>query len=82
MSDRSDRAKKYKQIEQLAEWVNDDRQAVAEDGMSIIIAIADKDKIRRMCLTGGVAELYVMLDTLRQGAATEFDRLFNEEKKC
>lgn len=79
---KTERKKRYEQIAKLAEWVNEDRQKVAEDGMSIIIAIADKEKIRRMCLTGGVAELYVMLDTLRQGAATEFDRLFGEEQKC
>jgi hypothetical protein len=79
---KAERKKRYEQIAKLAEWVNEDRQKVAEDGMSIIIAIADKEKIRRMCLTGGVAELYVMLDTLRQGAANEFDRLFGEEKKC
>ena len=79
---KTERKKRYEQIAKLAEWVNEDRQKIAEDGMSIIIAIADKEKIRRMCLTGGVAELYVMLDTLRQGAANEFDRLFGEEQKC
>lgn len=79
---KTERKKRYEQIAKLAEWVNEDRQKVAEDGMSVIIAIADKEKIRRMCLTGGVAELYVMLDTLRQGAANEFDRLFGEEQKC
>lgn len=67
---------KYRQIAELAEWVNEHRQEVAEDGMSIIIGIADMEKIRRLCLTGQTMPLWVMLDRLRQGAADEFDRIF------
>lgn len=79
---KSERIKRYEQIAKLAEWVNAERGEVANDGMSIIIGIADKEKIRRLCLTGGVMELYTMLDTLRQGAANEFDRIFGEDESA
>ena len=77
------RKDKYKQIADLAEWVNENREKVAEDGMSIIIGIADMEKIRRLCLTGQTMPLWVRLDRLRQGAADEFDRVYgvNNEQK-
>ena len=77
---KAERQKKYKQIADLAEWVNNNRNAVAEDGMNVIIAVADPDRIKRMCLTGRVYQLYLMLDKLRQGAADAFDAQFGVTK--
>ena len=75
------RKDKYKQIAALAEWVNENREAVAGDGISVVMGIADKDKIRRLCLTGGVVEIYSMMEILRQGAADEFDRVYGVENE-
>lgn len=76
MSKKIERESKYKQIAALAEWVNDNREEVAEDGMSIVMGIADNEKIRRLCLTGGVMEIYTIMETLRQGAADAFDEVY------
>ena len=69
----------YDQIAELAEWVNANRIEVAEDGMNIIIAIADSEKIRRMCLTGNSVHLGQMFDVLLEGAYNEWHKTMDNK---
>lgn len=77
---KTERQKKYKQIAELAEWVNEHRSEVAVDGMSIIMGIADEEKIRRLCLTGQALPLYTMLEKLRGAMADALEDSFSAEK--
>lgn len=56
---------KYKQIAELAEWVNTNREEVAKDGMNVIIAIGDTEKMWRLCLTGNAFQLAIMMKILK-----------------
>ena len=61
------RSERYKQIAEMAEWVNANRVSVAKDGMNIIIAIADEEKIRRLACTGQPMQLGMMFGVLIDG---------------
>lgn len=66
---------KYDKIAELAEWVNINRHEVARDGMNIIIAIGDDEKIIRMCLTGNALHLAILMKILKDGADEEWHKL-------
>lgn len=68
---------KYQQIADLAEWVNTNREEVARDGMSIMIAIGDEEKIRRLCLTGNAVRLAIMMKILKDGADADWHRIMD-----
>lgn len=75
----NERDKKYKQIMNLAEWVNEHRYEVAADGMSIVIGISDKDTMKRMCMTGKIMPLYTMLELFRSKMPEVMDEQINAE---
>lgn len=65
---------KYDQIAELAEWVNTNREEVAKDGMNIIIAIGDMERMWRLCLTGNAYQLAIMMKVLKDGADAEWHK--------
>ena len=69
----------YTQIVEVADWVNKNRKEVVKDGMSIIIAIADETKVRRMCLCGDSIILATMFDILLDGANKEWHRMMDSQ---
>ena len=69
------RDEKYKQIMDLAEWVNTNRFDVAGDGMSVIIAIADTEKIRRLACTGGKMEIGTMMGAIMEGIYNDTNQM-------
>lgn len=70
----------YTQIVEVADWVNKNREEVAKDGMNIIIAIADEEKLRRMCLTGESVRIATMLDLLIEGAYNSIHEQINQRE--
>ncbi len=58
---------KYHQIACLADWVHENKTAIAEDGMNVIIAIADDEGIRKMCLSGDSMKIGQMIHLLIDG---------------
>lgn len=72
---------KYKQIRELVEWVEAHSTEVAREGMNIIMAIADEEKIRAMGMIGKAMPLAIMLEILTKSGAETFDEMsFKEEK--
>ena len=58
---------KYHQIACLVDWVHENKTAIAEDGMNVIIAIADDEGIRKMCLSGDSMKIGQMIHLLIDG---------------
>lgn len=70
---------KYKQIREMVEWVEAHSTEVAREGMNIIMAIADEEKIRAMGMTGKAMPLAIMLEVLTKSGAETFDEVYGCE---
>lgn len=70
---------KYKQIREMVEWVEAHSTEIAREGMNIIMAIADEEKIRAMGMTGKAMPLAIMLEILTKSGAETFDEVYGCE---
>lgn len=70
---------KYKQIREMVEWVEAHSTEIAREGMNIIMAIADEEKIRAMGMTGKAMPLAIMLEVLTKSGAETFDEVYGCE---
>lgn len=70
------RQEKYDEIAKMAEWVNTNRVEIAMDGMSIIVAVADTEKIKRLALTGDGSHVMMMLAMLEHECFNPKNRTF------
>lgn len=70
---------KYKQIREMVEWVEAHSAEIAREGMNIIMAIADEEKIRAMGMTGKAMPLAIMLEALTKSGAETFDEVYGCE---
>ena len=77
---REERELKYKEIKELTEWVNTNRETIANDGLNIMMAIGDREMIWRLCLTGNAYQLAIMMKILKDGADDDWKRKTGGEK--
>lgn len=71
---------KYKQIREMVEWTEAHSFEIANgDNVSIIMAIADEEKIRAMGMTGKAMPLAIMLEMLTKSGAETFDEVYGCE---
>ena len=70
------RQNKYDEIAKMAEWVNTNRVEIAMDGMSIIVAVADTEKVKRLALTGDASHVMMILAMLEHECLNPENMMF------